>query len=603
MDKIFNFIEQARKEGVSCLVHSKWGRTRAICAVCAYLMKKYFWSAKKTLEFLIARRPDLKLSRSCVREILSLEQRLRKQNDGPLSTSWEANTLSEPACDGGKPSDWEKFGRQATSSFSERESESFADGPMSSSSDDEVLVRNTFCNSLQLPPHLRFAEDEEDEMITSDHESQTEDSELESREAMYSECQGSVSSQKRRKFRVNKGGEKVHPISVDNKQKPKKSLTWGENIMLEDSHTHAQKISAVPHDHNASVTIKDAPFHHTISKEATFVPVKTLDLIGEIEFKAQVEPHIKSHAPQKKRAKEKSKNKTRGRSTDGFSPPSVGSSSAPGSMDQPGPGSSEQTSASLEPMLIRDSDGTTHDLRSRLAHRRRLPSRSPVTQLRGARSSEIPQTTKLSAAIVSSTKPILLAGTLPGGPTHSAEPIATGMGRTKIAQNRNAASHAQTQVNLHIIPERVQPLPSHMKAEEMLSQATRFTHSHPTEAFQTKSVHAQMVEPQPSYELPLRPGHPGLVHEGYGMASQGSRENMLRGRHAYREPESPTMSDPVCISNSSAAQNYWKRHILCSAPQHDTARPHQLPGHLPSYSTHAHVFPTHTPSPSYAAPP
>ena len=60
-DEIYNYIDKTIDGGNSVLVHSVRGRTRCICVVTAYMMKKYRWSAYKALEFMHSRRPDIEI--------------------------------------------------------------------------------------------------------------------------------------------------------------------------------------------------------------------------------------------------------------------------------------------------------------------------------------------------------------------------------------------------------------------------------------------------------------------------------------------------------------------------------------------------------------
>ena len=66
-EKIFEFVEEAHKNGESCLVHSVKAQGRAAVALAVYFMRKYKWSLYKTLEFLNSRRPDLELKASFIR--------------------------------------------------------------------------------------------------------------------------------------------------------------------------------------------------------------------------------------------------------------------------------------------------------------------------------------------------------------------------------------------------------------------------------------------------------------------------------------------------------------------------------------------------------
>eukprot|EP00820_Chromera_velia_P030941 Cvel_13495.t1-p1 / transcript=Cvel_13495.t1 / gene=Cvel_13495 / organism=Chromera_velia_CCMP2878 / gene_product=Dual specificity protein phosphatase 1B, putative / transcript_product=Dual specificity protein phosphatase 1B, putative / location=Cvel_scaffold923:45383-53053(+) / protein_length=1548 / sequence_SO=supercontig / SO=protein_coding / is_pseudo=false len=74
--EIHDFIEEALEQGESVLVHSMKGQSRSCCVVAAYLMKKYHWSLRKTMEFLCSRRPDLNLKPAFLQQLCAFERRL-----------------------------------------------------------------------------------------------------------------------------------------------------------------------------------------------------------------------------------------------------------------------------------------------------------------------------------------------------------------------------------------------------------------------------------------------------------------------------------------------------------------------------------------------
>ena len=58
---IFTLIEEVLSKGESILVHSEYGESRSTTLVVAYLMKKYYWSLIKCMEYLHSRKPEIKI--------------------------------------------------------------------------------------------------------------------------------------------------------------------------------------------------------------------------------------------------------------------------------------------------------------------------------------------------------------------------------------------------------------------------------------------------------------------------------------------------------------------------------------------------------------
>ena len=54
-----NFIEDARRESGTVLLHYYQSESRPFCLLVAYFMIKYQWNLYKTLEFLNSRREDI----------------------------------------------------------------------------------------------------------------------------------------------------------------------------------------------------------------------------------------------------------------------------------------------------------------------------------------------------------------------------------------------------------------------------------------------------------------------------------------------------------------------------------------------------------------
>ena len=86
---LYRFIEQGLETGESVLVHSVRGVSRCVCAVAAYLMKKYCWSLYKSLDFIAFRRPDLDLNPGFLSQLGSFEARLSRLSKSNRTDQWD----------------------------------------------------------------------------------------------------------------------------------------------------------------------------------------------------------------------------------------------------------------------------------------------------------------------------------------------------------------------------------------------------------------------------------------------------------------------------------------------------------------------------------
>merc|ERR1719247_2095271 len=75
-DAAFAFMEDAFDLFEGVIVLSYHGQSRSCCLVAAYLMKKFRWCLQKTMEFMNFRRPDHRLQKSFVRQLVAYEDRL-----------------------------------------------------------------------------------------------------------------------------------------------------------------------------------------------------------------------------------------------------------------------------------------------------------------------------------------------------------------------------------------------------------------------------------------------------------------------------------------------------------------------------------------------
>lgn len=98
-NEVFRFIEEALEGAESVLVHSVRGQSRSCCLLSAYLMKKYSWGLRKTMEFLSSRRPDLNLKPAFLQQLSGYERRLMSQSKVPFSLDWNEGDFSRLECE------------------------------------------------------------------------------------------------------------------------------------------------------------------------------------------------------------------------------------------------------------------------------------------------------------------------------------------------------------------------------------------------------------------------------------------------------------------------------------------------------------------------
>ncbi|CAE8636769.1 unnamed protein product, partial [Polarella glacialis] len=81
------------------LIHSVRGQSRSCCVLSAYMMRKYGWGLRKTMEFLSFRRPDMNLKPAFMQQLSGLERRLASQSKLPLSIDWADADFSRLECE------------------------------------------------------------------------------------------------------------------------------------------------------------------------------------------------------------------------------------------------------------------------------------------------------------------------------------------------------------------------------------------------------------------------------------------------------------------------------------------------------------------------
>lgn len=113
-NRIVGFIDDSARNGEGFLVHSVKGQNRACLVVLVYLIRKFRWSLKKSIEFLSSKKSDINIPNSFLSQINTYEARLCKIGQGPKSNTW--NEVST--------------------------------GTLNDIDNEEVLIRNTYLNSL-----------------------------------------------------------------------------------------------------------------------------------------------------------------------------------------------------------------------------------------------------------------------------------------------------------------------------------------------------------------------------------------------------------------------------------------------------------------------
>ena len=105
-NKIISFIEESFTKGEGLLVHSVKGVNRALIIVILYFMKKFAWSLKKCLELIDIKVKNVKIKKYFLKQLESYEKKIKRK----MSKEWyNVNSIN---------------------------------------SDEEMMIRNTYLNSL-----------------------------------------------------------------------------------------------------------------------------------------------------------------------------------------------------------------------------------------------------------------------------------------------------------------------------------------------------------------------------------------------------------------------------------------------------------------------
>ena len=82
VNRIVSFIDESLKNGEGLLIHSVRGQDRVCIVVIIYLMKKYNWSLRKSIEFLHSKKQDIDIPNFFLEQLFNFSIRLDKINKG-----------------------------------------------------------------------------------------------------------------------------------------------------------------------------------------------------------------------------------------------------------------------------------------------------------------------------------------------------------------------------------------------------------------------------------------------------------------------------------------------------------------------------------------
>ena len=94
VDKIISFIRESLLKGEGLLIHSVKGKDRCCIVVIIYLMKKYYWSVNKCIDFLKSKKEDIEIEPYFIEQLLSYEMRLSKITN-IKTTNWNEITFKD----------------------------------------------------------------------------------------------------------------------------------------------------------------------------------------------------------------------------------------------------------------------------------------------------------------------------------------------------------------------------------------------------------------------------------------------------------------------------------------------------------------------------
>ena len=95
-DKILFFIDDSFNNGEGLLAHSVKGQNRVCIVVLIYLMKKYKWSLKKSMEYLKSKKQDVDIPPFFLSQLIKFESRLIHRGELSKDIPWSFENLKNP---------------------------------------------------------------------------------------------------------------------------------------------------------------------------------------------------------------------------------------------------------------------------------------------------------------------------------------------------------------------------------------------------------------------------------------------------------------------------------------------------------------------------
>ena len=95
-DKILFFIDDSCINGEGLLAHSFKGQNRVCIVVLIYLMKKYKWSLKKSMEYLKSKKQDIDIPPYFLSQLIKFESRLIQRGELTKDIPWTFENLKDP---------------------------------------------------------------------------------------------------------------------------------------------------------------------------------------------------------------------------------------------------------------------------------------------------------------------------------------------------------------------------------------------------------------------------------------------------------------------------------------------------------------------------
>ena len=95
-DKILFFIDDSCINGEGLLAHSFKGQNRVCIVVLIYLMKKYKWNLKKSMEYLKSKKQDVDIPPYFLSQLIKFESRLIQRGELTKDIPWSFGKLKDP---------------------------------------------------------------------------------------------------------------------------------------------------------------------------------------------------------------------------------------------------------------------------------------------------------------------------------------------------------------------------------------------------------------------------------------------------------------------------------------------------------------------------